>query len=86
MELFGEQFDGEGEQEEAELEEEHSLELSISAAHAEENYTFVGSRMDEAPEVIVVEDYQEIMNEESEVALKVVDEMLQLPYETAPFQ
>ena len=72
VELFREQFHGEGEQEEAEFEEEHSLELSISAAHAEENYTFVGSKMDEAPEVIVMEDYQEIMNKESEVALKLL--------------
>ena len=76
----------EREEEQEEVAEESCSQLNISKSHADENYRFAGSRMEEAPEMIRIEDFQELINEKSEEALKAVDEMLQLPYETAPFQ
>ena len=74
-------------EEEAEQDEDSdTLKLSISQEHADENYANAGKHMEELEDTVKIEEFKEHLSERADAALREVDNNLNLPYETAPFQ
>ena len=83
-----EEEDGETQDETEEDEEDarRTPGLGISARHARMNYERAGTRMPEEPEKFKIEDFKDHMNAAAEKALDDLEEELDLPYKSAPYQ